>query len=66
MGIWALQPDRNLARDILIEYPAKNMIKDKKIVIKSPEVSMHKFTDSDDARTYLRGKDYIGDAVPVY
>jgi len=43
-------------------YPPDNQ----QIVIKSPEVSMRKYTDSDDGATSLSGKDYAGDAVAIY
>jgi len=39
---------------------------DIKIIIKSPEVSMRKYTDSDAANSSVNGKDYAGDVVVIY
>ncbi len=39
---------------------------DIKIMIKSPEVSMRKYSNSDAANSSVSGKDYAGDAVVIY
>ena len=37
-----------------------------KIVLKSPEVSINRYFNSDNGKSYLQGKDYAGDAVAIY
>lgn len=51
-----------ISRKTITLYPPDNI----KTVIKSPEVSMYKYSNSDNASTSLNGKDYAGDAIAIY